>query len=129
MARSGGQRGAGESFRAEHFGSAFEREANHHYDAIAFAGVRDDVQEQLSADLGGRRVAEFVERQQVLFRHLSLQPRQGALILGLNEHRRELGHPKAAHLEALSVDPQRGSSGGGTWPCRGRRRRARSHVR
>jgi hypothetical protein len=83
---------SGESFGAEHFGPGFEREVGGDDHAGAFVGGRDDIEEELGADLGGWDVAEFVEDEQVELGELGLEAEEAAVAdeLGLTG-RSEMG--------------------------------------
>ena len=59
------ERGAGESFAAQHLHPLLEGQVGGDDHAGAFIGGADHVEEQFGAQLAGRDVAEFVEDQQV----------------------------------------------------------------
>ena len=91
------ERRPGETLGAEDLRPGLEGQIARDDQARALIGGRDDVEEQLGTDLGGRDVAQFVQHEQVQPRELGLQAQEAPLVPRLDEGGHELGGAEEAH--------------------------------
>ncbi len=76
--------GPGEPLGAQNLGPVLEGQVRGHDQTGALVSGRDDVEEQLGADLGGGHVAQLVEDEEVELGQLALEPEERALVSRLD---------------------------------------------